>query len=463
MGEGKSFEQAPPSEPFDKEWYDRFEKAGSFQAYEYLGGEKDYRQEQRVQFEAGTIENPTLDYPKLKPEELQQKEESLLSLKTDIIGHPTEGLPQAEKMEVVKQVYRWRLNEKLAEVRMLQAAEQGDIRRFKRYSEFIYGRPSPDVFAYTVNSVRDNIAGYLNSDNPDLRQAAEELAATLPDTLPSPSVTALPSKETAVYAKEQTMQELGNLILIPEGEGEVDASGIKQSFETALTTLKSDGWNVVIDRNKSAVSVNQEKQAVQIPEHRRMKPQALAGLIVHEIGTHVARRESGERTRLKLLGLGLDRYEGGEEGVATMRQQAVEGNVEDFAGLEGHLAISLAQGLDGTPRDFRQVYEVMRKYHLVQELAAGKDASVAQKAAAQKAWARSVRTFRGADCKTPGAVFTKDIIYREGNMGVWDLVRTKPEEMQRFNIGKYDPTNSRHIWILTQLGITDGDLSELKK
>lgn len=29
-------------------------------------------------------------------------------------------------------------------------------------------------------------------------------------------------------------------------------------------------------------------------------------------------------------------------------------------------------------------------------------------------------------------------------------------------VGKYDPTNPCHIWILDQLGITDGDLERLK-
>lgn len=34
--------------------------------------------------------------------------------------------------------------------------------------------------------------------------------------------------------------------------------------------------------------------------------------------------------------------------------------------------------------------------------------------------------------------------------------------MARFNIGKYDPANDRHIWILEQLNITDKDLLELE-
>lgn len=35
--------------------------------------------------------------------------------------------------------------------------------------------------------------------------------------------------------------------------------------------------------------------------------------------------------------------------------------------------------------------------------------------------------------------------------------------MTRFNIGKYDPSNPRHLWVLEQLNITEQDLQELEK
>lgn len=465
MSEGKVFEQAPQPqpEPFDQAWYERFEQIGKFQAYEYLDGSGKYRQEERKKFESGEIENPTLDYPQLNPDDLQQKEEALRDLKQTILTGQPAGAANPEKMAVVKQVYRWRLNEKIAEVGLLKAAAEGDAKRFRRYSQFIYGRPSPEVFAYTVHSLRSALTEHLTSDNSDLQQAAQELAAALPQNLAEPHVRSLPSEETISSSREKTLAELGYLINVPEGQGEVDAPVIHQAFQSALESLRSEGWKVVTNPNKENISVNQEQREVHVPQDRRMNPAELKGLILHEIGTHVARREHGERTRLRLLGLGLDRYESGEEGVATMRQQATEEKFEDFAGLEPHLAISLAHGLDGNPRDFRQVYEVIRKYHLVKELAAGTDAPLAQQKAAIKAWNRCVRTFRGTDCQTPGAAFTKDIIYREGNMAVWELIRTNPNEMKRFNIGKYDPTNPRHIWILTELGITEDDLSSLEK
>lgn len=454
-------EKMPQPEPFDQEWYDRFVEHGSFQAYEYLNGDAQYRKGERAKFEAGEIDTPTLDYPKLNRDELDQKEQALLQLKTDILSFDAEGVPNQEKMEVVKQVYHWRLNEKIAETRMLQAAESGNMRRFERYSKFIYGKPSPEIFSYTINSLRQIAEKQLNAENHDLQIAAQEFHAVLPVGLPEPTIAALPSEDTVSFANTETLKELGDLITVPESEGEIDAAGIQAAFESALGSLRTEGWKVVIDPNRSSIAVSQEQKTVQVPSERRMKTDKLKGLILHEIGTHVARREKGERTTLRLLGLGLDRYEGGEEGVATMREQALKKNVGDFAGLGGHLAISLAQGLDGTPRNFREVYTVLNKYYLFDELNDGQELSKAREAAARIAWNQCVRTFRGTDCKTPGAAFTKDIIYREGNIGVWELLRTNPNEMKRFNVGKYDPTNPRHLWVLTQLGISEEDLTSL--
>lgn len=164
-----------------------------------------------------------------------------------------------------------------------------------------------------------------------------------------------------------------------------------------------------------------------------------------------------------LLGLGLDRYEVGEEGIATLREQAIAGKVDDFAGLEGHLAISLARGLDGQPRNFRQVFASLEKYFIFKFLLDGKTLPDAKAQAQNSAWNRCVRTFRGTDCATAGGCFTKDIIYRQGNIGVWEVIRQTPAEMARFNLGKYDPANPRHLWILDRLEITDEDLEQLSE
>ena len=135
--------------------------------------------------------------------------------------------------------------------------------------------------------------------------------------------------------------------------------------------------------------------------------------------------------------------------------------VQDFAGLEFHLAIGLAQGLDGKKRDFHDVYEILLRHHQLKNLKESKKNPEAE--AKKSAWNQAVRVFRGTDCTTPGAAFTKDIIYRQGNIADWEVIGRQPDELLRINIGKYDPSNDRHAWILTQLGITDDDLEQTAK
>ncbi|MDD2766877.1 MAG: DUF1704 domain-containing protein [Candidatus Moranbacteria bacterium] len=444
----------PKEEALDTQWYSQFEKIGSFQAYEYFDGDKQTREREKQTFLAGEKENPELDYPLLNLENIASREGDLLRLKELILNE--------EENEVVKQVYWWKLNEKIAENRLLKAAATGDQRKFKRYSEFIYGKPSPEIFAYSLGRVRQIMKKADESENEEIRVLGSEFASlfSIKDAF---SVT-IPSREVQAVARESTLESVGDLVNINvDSDQEFSAEEIKVLFEGALQELSSEGWIVVINPNKSGISVNQEKKSVEIPENKKLSLRALKGLIAHEIGTHAARRIRGERTKLKMLGLGFDRYEAGEEGITGLREQVLEGEVKDFSGFDGHFAISLATGVDGHPRDFRQTFEILKKYYHLQNMLKGMPREESEKKAETSAWGRCVRTFRGTNSQTPGICFTKDIIYREGNIAIWESVAKNTPEMSRWDVGKYDPSNPRHIWILDQLNITDEQLQSLEK
>ncbi len=458
-------EQISKVNDLDSEWYERFSEHGRFEAYEYFDGDKDYRNAHREVFFRGEIENPTLDYPKLDIAKLQERESELLRLKRDLL--------MKETNKIVREAYRPKLNEKIAELRMLQAASIGDMRRFRRYSEFIYGKPSNNVFAYTVNELKKQANNVIEEasnksyeemgiDYQELSSTAEELIRILPD-MPEVTIAELPDDKTIQTAKETTLNEFGNIITLPEADTTYKPEDLLNVFSEAIEEMELQGWTVIEDDSSAtAIRASQESKEVKVPRSdRSFDSLKVQQLIVHELGTHAKRRDRGERSRLMLLGLGLDRYEGGEEGVATMREQTIVGKVDEFAGFVGHLSIGLAYGLDGSPRDFRQVFEITKLYYKMKGLLAGKTKEKAERYADLNAWNRTVRTFRGTDSATPGVAFTKDIVYREGNIAVWNIVKKNPEEMMRFSVGKYDPSNPRHIWILDQLGITDTDLEEL--
>lgn len=122
--------QTTETESLDAKWYSRFEEIGSFQAYEYFNGNSNIRNTQKESFLNGEIENPDLDYPLLDVDRINTIESSLMDLKQDILDH--------EPNEIVRNVYRWKINEKVAELRMMKSSHNGDMRRFERYSKYIY-------------------------------------------------------------------------------------------------------------------------------------------------------------------------------------------------------------------------------------------------------------------------------------------------------------------------------------
>lgn len=452
------------SAALDAEWYQRMVELGrdDRDVPDSLAGEKESREAQKQAFLSGEIRNPRLETPFIDPERLSRKERELLELKADILT--------TEENELVKQVYRWKINERVASIRMLRAAHEGKMRSFKRYAEFIYGRPSAEVFTYTVESVRSRAETCREGSSQELSDAAGSLLEALPLT-EEPLDDHTVEHSTFLLAKHNVEDELGDILHIESFEGKLSGLDLIRIFQDALDILgmseeRGGTWRAVLDDETDArvISVDQMNDEVRVPDSAKLSHSELIPWLAHEIGTHVLRRRNGERTKLKLLGIGLDRYEGGEEGVATMRGQVASSeSLDDFAGLRYHLVASLALGLDGKPRDFRDTFEIMEKYHVFNYLSKGKELGKAERMARNLAYSDCVRLYRGTDCEA-GVILPKDIAYREANMGVYDLIGTDDgrAEMMRFSVGKYDPTNPRHIWILDQLGVTDQDLVELE-
>jgi len=414
----------------DQKWYDQYHKNGSFEVYDNLVGNKEQRLLQKEKFLNHEIDYPTLDYPRLDHFDFDKKEHELLQLK--------ESIKNQEQHDVVKKVYQWKINEKIAELRMLRATKDGDDRRFARYSRFVYGAPETNIDTYTMNTVKNKMSSIINSSNSSQEQilAATTVIQSMPEI-----------QQHTDLIEPINVQKPDDANLSTKS---IEAEDIKLAFKRALNNYNLDGWSVVIDDDFTAINVGQEKKEIRIPTDRKLTQLQLEGLIAHEIGTHARRRQNGERSQLKLLGLGLDRYKD-DEGVATFEEQQITG-ATDYAGFIGYFATSLASN---SQNSFRNVFDIIKNYHL----AHGKNEQTAK----NLSWNRCMRTFRGTTCSTPGTCFTKDIVYRDNNIGIWHLVNEKSDEQRRFMVGKYDPTNSRHIWILDQLNITENDLEQLKE
>jgi len=433
-------ERIQSTEKLDARWFKRFESV-SFEDYEKLSGTKDTRDEEREGFLKGEVENPNLGYPELDTFDIAARGVELLSLKQDILA--------LEQNEAVKKIYRTKINELLATLRMLQATKDGDDKKFSRYADFIYGKPEVDDVNYIIGTVKKLVENNIDSENEDRRNASHRLSD--------------------MFANIPTRTDDGiDRDILPKGEditGRVESvEEAVNAFEEALQEIGADDWTIEVDSEKglSNFSVSQEHKIVRIPAEEKLMQRGitrkkLKGLIEHEIKTHVARRHNGEQSKLQLLGLGLDRYLKAEEGIATYAEQQITG-AKDFAGIPRFLSIALAKGLTGEKLDFRKTHEIMIDYRL---LTSSKN-DITHQQVVGLAYNDCVRIFRGTTCSTPGAVYPKDMSYF-GNRAIWTLVSKDSDVVQSFSIGKYDPNNSEHIALLTQLGILDEDLEQLNK
>jgi hypothetical protein len=78
----------------------------------------------------------------------------------------------------------------------------------------------------------------------------------------------------------------------------------------------------------------------------------------------------------------------------------------------------LASGLDGHPRDFCETFAALTQaFELLGNT---------QSEAADRAFYETVRAFRGGFPAVAGAVYSKDKIYLESNLRVWQHLAKKP-------------------------------------
>jgi hypothetical protein len=392
-----------------------------------------------------------------------ERAQAHLVYKDAVLAHPTERLEEVAAFETVitaysDEVVRRAYNAKLAKTRikyqLLLAAMQQDDRGVHAASVRMYGAPQEDIFFYTLRGLRDDI----------------DRVASVYDTYPivHEALALLREATRTVPMRPTSFESIVLPVLhVQDLSAACTAEEIQALFTQAFVEHDIQGWHAVIDAPGERVTfnTNQEYRTVFIPsdEDLAMRKHPLTkrrvdAIIAHEVGTHIVRRENGAKSPLALLGVGLAGYLRAEEGIATYVEQIRLGT-SDFSGGLGYLAVSWAMGLDGTPRTFRMLYDLLVPYFIVSALRRAilhhetPDVHFVCDLAKRQAWARCVRTFRGTSGDTPGACYTKDIVYREGNIAIWELLQKDPTWVKHFSLGKYDPTDPEHVAILKDVEV----------
>lgn len=420
----------------DTIWYSQFQKLGSFHVINFLAGNKKFREKQKKEFLKNPKSIPQLDLPKINIAELKTRREKLISLKEKIIA--------AEKNPIVIRAYSGKIEEKIKEIELLQAAKAKDFATMNQRQFEVYGRPSREIFFRILNFVHSEILVRAPRE-----KRFKEISHFLRNEIPfSRQGFKQPNKKLFLLAQDDTRKLSRFLTRGIKIENKIySAREISRMFNLVLAKPIFHGWKSrYYYASTPGINVIQEKKLIDVPYWRKLDANKLKSLIVHEIGTHILRRVNGEQGPLMLLGLGLAGYEKGEEGVTTMREQTIKNNFYYNELFWPYFALGLGLGLDGKKRDFPAVYSIMEKMISLRDHFFGSFVP-----AQETAWNIGVRLFRGTDCRTPGQCFIKDKVYLEGNLKVWESLAKNPGELERLNLGKYDPANPAHIRILDQL------------
>ena len=420
--------------PVDEVWFKEVKDiCCKTEEVEWLQKNMQALNEEKEQFFSNEIENPLLTYRKpVYAAELVATTEALIK-----------RLTHEEHNEDVLDLYRRKLENQISRISLAVASGDGKDSDFYQASCKLYGKPAKKYFAYVAHQT---VAMFKRVHDKELfaGKALYKTLSKIDGATLNISADILPP----VVKKSRKVTSVDEAVAV---------------FQETLDKLSITDWTIVVDTqsNRSRFSISAHSKKIFIPNQKQLDSRSkkmtmiqLQGLAEHEIGVHANRSHHGFHSNLQLLSIGLDSYMRGEEGVASYVQQQVEG-ANEFYGLDRYLAASLAVGMDGTKRDFRAVYELMFEYYQLHYADIGYDASFEQ--LQQASWEVCVRIFRGTTGQTPGCIYTKDIVYLEGNVSIWHLLSDKPHAFPDFFVGKYNPLLKRHVRALRNLGIIQED------
>jgi len=359
----------------------------------------------------------------------------------------------------IKDLYRAKFAEQQNIIDILEATSKQNDEAFHAASSSLYGTPDPKLFWVVVTQINNRFNSLIAKVDPK-RKTLHRAYATWKayfQTLKQP-------ENVGVYHLP-----IYNGIYIPH-DYEVDsAEKIHHMFSDYLEEQNIRNWVVQIDHPgaRTAFGVNQSNKVISIPHDsdlslrkRVLTKVSLQALLMHEVGVHVVRRENGDASPLALLGVGLDNYLRAEEGIATLAEQLITGTSQ-YSGEIGYFSVGAAMGTLGNPLPFPELYTVLDAYYILSiadkqlETDGFYELEELRMTATDQAWNRAMRVYRGSTGNTVGAVYTRDIIYLEGNRRMWRLLDSEAIIHPDWLLGKYDPTNPQHIAALKELEILE--------
>ncbi len=364
--------------------------------------------------------NPVFEYSNIDITSIRQEEVSLRNMRLQVL--------QEEAKESIRDAYINKLDEILTELQIIKSTQEKDYKTFDFLNNKLYGNLSKDIVSSIITNLQNRY--HLLQDVP---------------------------RDIFVDSLERVTQDTFNMAKVilagPDIYAEADkiySSNEIVSLWQEFLTKNMPGWSVSDNNSGHYMVVNSKERMVSIPSNLHISGSKVRKLFVHEIGTHVYRREEGKKHPFQLLSIGLARYSMAEEGLAIVREQLCNGSFLNYGGHDKYLALAYAGGyIDGEKKDFRTTFDFLQKYYFAR-LVKKHHGENAYHISNKRAWGTCVRIFRGGNPSIPGSCLLKDKIYREGNIHIWSLLEKSPESFKNIYAGKFDPGSEKHLMLVNK-------------
>lgn len=384
--------------------------------------------------------------------EVNAREERLKKFKHELLSD--ESIPSD-----LVQAYRWAVNERIANLHIIEASAVGNMRAFRGWNEFIYGEPDPAVYSAALDWICNDAEALTDSDNPLLAAAAQKVIERFGEQRGDRSLL-VPDTEVFQAIRADHFRPFGYYALLldgttlPKNQKITPANGDVSLKHVVAVNLQSN--YDIVDAPGVTWSVAHAAGQVRRPSNHNMEYERYVGLgLGHEVGSHLLETVNGQRGPVRLASIGLDRTDLGNEGRAIIREAVMYETFEDFAKLlrwrdivRRHIAVSIGEGVgENRPQGFSETYTALNTIDTMYALREGKPEK-----AHSRSWNLTTDVMMGTDGK--GGANLRRKVYLEGLIASWRTAKARgPKAIAEGDLAKSDINNPRHIKFLQDNGV----------
>lgn len=439
-----------------------------FSDYPKFEGKKARRQYERLAFINNIEYTPTYDYPKLDflidDETLLEKKRQIYEAVLELEAAKSNDEHDKEELELFASYHEYRLKKIMlveAARDLVSPASSADMevnrRAFAELNEAVYGKFSDNYYFGMINSEKDRLNSFIPNS-----QLAYNISDWLSNTLQKAETgdvaeTNLLSDIELKKMHDSVMNRYKNIFdVVPDTTDDVYynaeecASIINQTL--AVGGLAQFGWKSEVDSRKVCPSTSGKSLAIFLPSTTRRNSQELKRLIIHGQEVHARRSQNAKNLKIKPMQLGTANYTDVEEGLGVILEGAVSGSLDNASfdrARDRYITAGLALGIDGQPRDAREVYEILWRIFSIRSSKNGIIDEENVKKSKNDAYTHIENAYRGTQFWMKGVIYTKLKVYYEGLVKNAAYFKSHldniDEALDDALLGKYDHTDSEEV------------------